>query len=583
MASSKKAQETINEEMKLFNILVQNMQVRMDLLKKTHDLEERVKELQCLYGIVKLIDDPVISLSEICKGTIALIPPGWQYPEITCVRIVVDNQIFRSKNFRETKWKQTSKISVNGKETGSLEIFYLEERPELDEGPFLKEERNLIVAITEQLGKIIEKKQMEAELEKERNLLKAVIDNLPDYIYVKDKNSVFIAANKAVAEMMGAKTPAELIGKTDFEYFPEDEAEKFFADEQHVLRSGRAIIQVEESIRSNTGEKTWLSTTKVPVKGKNGNIIWIVGMGRDITKRKTAEGDRIYLEKQLQQSQKLKAIGTLAAGIAHEINTPMQFIGDNVRFLSEVTSNLIELNNTKKALFDECGQCENAAGILKIVFDAEREIDLVYLTEEIPRAILQTNEGIERVTKIVNAMKNFSRIDTEEETKADINRAIESTVTVSRNEWKYVADVKTDLDSSLPLVSCFLGDINQVVMNLIVNAAHAISEVVDGRGQDKGLITVSTCREDNNVVIKVTDTGPGIPDDIWDKIFVPFYTTKEVGKGTGQGLSMAYSAVVEKHGGSITFETEKGTGTTFIIKLPVDGIKTSISGGRKEA
>ncbi len=583
MAPSKKAQETNDEDLKLFDISVQNMQVSRDLQKKNHDLEERVKELQCLYGIVKLIDDPVILLSEIYKGAIALIPPGWQYPEITCVRIVVDNQIFRSKNFRETKWKQTSKIFVNGKETGSLEIFYLEERPELDEGPFLKEERNLIDAITEQLGKIIERKRMDAELEKERNLLKAVIDNLPDYIYVKDKNSVFVTANKAVAEMMGAKTPAELIGKTDFEYFSEDEAKKFYTDEQHVLRSGKAIIQVEESIRSNTGEKNWLSTTKVPVKDRNGNIIWIVGMGRDITKRKKAEGDRINLEKQLQQSQKLEAIGTLAAGIAHEINTPMQFIGDNVRFLSEVTDNLIELNDTKNALFNECGQCDNAAGIIKKVFDAERKIDLEYLTEELPRAILQTNEGIERVTKIVNAMKNFSRIDTEEVTKADINRAIESTLTVSRNEWKYVANVKTDLDSSLPLVSCFLGDINQVVMNLIVNAAHAISEVVDGRGKDKGLITVSTCREGNNVVIKVTDTGPGIPDDIWDKIFVPFYTTKEVGKGTGQGLSMAYSTVVEKHGGSITFETEKGTGTTFIIKIPVDRKKTDESVGRKEA
>jgi len=160
-------------------------------------------------------------------------------------------------------------------------------------------------------------------------------------------------------------------------------------------------------------------------------------------------------------------------------------------------------------------------------------------------------------------------MDTEEKTKADINKAVDSTVTISRNEWKYVADVKTDLDPELPPVLCFLSDINQVVMNLIINAAHAIADAGGGRGKAKGLITITTRRKDDDVIITVSDTGTGIPEDIRDKIFEHFFTTKDVGKGTGQGLSMAYSAIVEKHGGKLTFDTEMGKGTTFIIHLPI--------------
>jgi len=288
-------------------------------------------------------------------------------------------------------------------------------------------------------------------------------------------------------------------------------------------------------------------------------------LAKEIAERKKSEEERIKLEKELQQAQKLKSIGTLAAGIAHEINTPIQFINDNTLFLSEGINNLIVLINTYKNLLNECGLSEKATNAIK----KGQEADLEYFKKEIPKAITQTQEGLDHVTKIVNAMKSFSHMDTEEKTVADINKAIESTVTVSRNEWKYVADVKTDLAPGLPLVSCFLGDINQAVMNLIVNAAHAISDAVGDKG--KGLITINTRRNSDNVVITVADTGTGIPEDIQDKVFDHFFTTKYVGKGTGQGLSMAYATVVEKHGGKLTFETEMGKGTTFVIELPISG------------
>jgi signal transduction histidine kinase len=175
-----------------------------------------------------------------------------------------------------------------------------------------------------------------------------------------------------------------------------------------------------------------------------------------------------------------------------------------------------------------------------------------------------------RVTKIVRAMKEFSHPGGKEKTPADLNKAVETTATVARNEWKYVADLKLELDPALPFVPCFLGEINQAVLNLIVNAAHAIADAIKSTPEAKGLITVQTLRDGEHVQISVTDTGTGIPEAARPKIFEPFFTTKDVGRGTGQGLAMVYGSVVKRHGGTVTFETEIGQGTTFTIRLPVE-------------
>ncbi|MBI3300896.1 MAG: HAMP domain-containing histidine kinase [Deltaproteobacteria bacterium] len=173
------------------------------------------------------------------------------------------------------------------------------------------------------------------------------------------------------------------------------------------------------------------------------------------------------------------------------------------------------------------------------------------------------------MTKIVRAMKEFSHPGSEEKVETDLNRAIETTITVARNEWKYVAELATDLDSSLPPVPCLPGEFNQVILNLIINAAHAIAVVVSEGSTSKGTITVSTRHDGDWAEIRVSDTGTGIPEAIRAKIFAPFFTTKEVGKGTGQGLAIAHSVIVDKHKGTIGFETEVGRGTTFIIRLPL--------------
>jgi len=199
-----------------------------------------------------------------------------------------------------------------------------------------------------------------------------------------------------------------------------------------------------------------------------------------------------------------------------------------------------------------------------------QDANYAYLEVEIPKSFTRAFEGIDRVTTIVQAMKRFSHPGGQDKRAVDINKAVQSTLTVSHNEWKYVADGVTDLASDLPPVICLPGDLNQVLLNIIINAAHAIADKVAGTG-DKGRITVTTRLEDDKVVIAIADTGTGVPDDVREKIFDPFFTTKEVGKGTGQGLAIAYDIVVNKHGGTLTFDSEVGKGSTFFIRLPVGG------------
>jgi PAS domain S-box-containing protein len=290
----------------------------------------------------------------------------------------------------------------------------------------------------------------------------------------------------------------------------------------------------------------------------------ILVIGADIT-------ERMRLEEHLRQAQKLESIGQLAAGIAHEINTPMQYIGDNVQFLRDAFQDLrLVLKNYERLLVEAKGNVLSGETV-QAVSAAVSDTDVGYLLEEIPKAIEQTLEGVTRVSTLVDAMKDFSHPDAKEKIMLDLNRAIESTLTVARNEWKYVADMETDYDASLPMVPCLPGEFNQAILILIVNAAHAIADVIEKGGPEKGKIKVQTRNCPEWAEVRIQDTGSGIPASIRSRIFDPFFTTKEIGKGTGQGLAIARSVIVDKHGGTIHFETEEGKGTTFVIRLPRDG------------
>jgi signal transduction histidine kinase len=278
---------------------------------------------------------------------------------------------------------------------------------------------------------------------------------------------------------------------------------------------------------------------------------------------------RLLAEAELRQSQKLEAVGRLASGVAHEINTPIQFVSDSVHFLRDATGDLIGALQKLRLLRLAVSASGAFAAEAAAAAEAEEAADLDYLFENAPKAVERSLDGLKRVTTIVKSMKEFAHPDTAEMIATDLNHAIESTLIIARNEYKYVADVET-VFGVLPPVVCHPGEVNQTVLNLVVNAAHAIEELVKGT-EKRGSISVKTSVEGELVVVAISDTGGGIPETIRDRIFEPFFTTKEVGKGTGQGLAIARSVVVDKHGGELSLISEVGKGTTFFIRLPFAG------------
>ncbi|MCU7851830.1 MAG: PAS domain S-box protein [Candidatus Thiodiazotropha sp. (ex Monitilora ramsayi)] len=278
--------------------------------------------------------------------------------------------------------------------------------------------------------------------------------------------------------------------------------------------------------------------------------------------------DQKQLESEMQQLQKLQSIGQLAAGIAHEINTPIQYVGDNVRFLRDAFEDIAEIMSDERDVVEKARSNSVSMELIEQLDEKIEAADLEYLQEEVPKSIQQTLDGVERVATIVRAMKEFSHPGSEEKTLTDINKAVDSTVTVARNVWKYHAEMQLELDSSLPQIRCIPGPINEVILNIIVNAAHAIADSVEDSGE-LGQIRITTGQEDDWVAIRIADSGTGIPEDVREHVFDPFFTTKDVGQGTGQGLSLSHRIIVEQHDGDLSFETEMGVGTTFIIKLPL--------------
>jgi PAS domain S-box-containing protein len=326
----------------------------------------------------------------------------------------------------------------------------------------------------------------------------------------------------------------------------------------------RAPVELDEVVyRRQAGKEGVMHLVLTPTNSPDDGALSFILLGADITQR-------CRMERQLRQAQKLESVGQIAAGVAHEINTPTQFIGDNLHFLRD---SFVEVNQALQTCREFLSGADAALippEKIRAAAAAIQNPGLDYLAAEIPAAIDQSLDGVQRVTKIVQAMKDFSHPDGNEKTLTDLNKEIESTIVISRGEWKCVAEVITHFDPQLPQVPCYPGDFNQVILNLIVNAAHAIADTASAKTGVKGAITIETRRVGSNIEIRVGDTGTGIPEDVRERIFDPFFTTKGVGKGSGQGLFIAHSVVVEKHGGAIFFETEMGRGATFIIQLPLN-------------
>ncbi|EGV50226.1 ATP-binding protein [Candidatus Endoriftia persephone] len=310
------------------------------------------------------------------------------------------------------------------------------------------------------------------------------------------------------------------------------------------------------------GGNRLLSVSATPFIDAAGAQAGYLLIADDVTEQK-------QLDSEVQQVQKLQSIGQLAAGIAHEINTPIQYVGDNVRFLQDSFNDLAEVISDSRKLLDEAGKGKVEPVSVAQLEERIEEVDLDYLHEEIPAAISQSLEGIDRVAKIVRAMKEFSHPGAEEKSLTDINKAIESTAIVTRNVWKYHAELEMDLDPGMPEVLCFPGPFNEVILNIIVNAAHAITEKLGESSTEKGVIRITSRAEGDWAVVRISDSGTGIPEAAQAHVFEPFFTTKEVGHGTGQGLSLSHRIIVDNHAGELNFETRAGEGTTFIVRLPL--------------
>jgi len=388
--------------------------------------------------------------------------------------------------------------------------------------------------------------------------LSMAVEQSPVSVVITDPEGNISYVNRKFTQVTGY-VPEEVLGRNPRFLNAGQSPREMYENLWRTIKRGEEW-RGEFCNKKKNGEPYWESATVTPITNVKGEISHFLAVKQDITHQK-------IIETQLRQAQKLEAIGQLAAGVAHEINTPTQFVTDNLTFLRDSWQAMQRVLEQYRNVVHSTGPQALSGEIRSSIERAEREADMDFICSETPRAIEQALDGVRRVAKIVRAMKEFSHPDSAEKAAADLNKAIETTITVARNEWKYVAEIETLLDEALPLVVCYLGAVNQVILNLVVNAAHAIKEKIkDG---EKGKITVCTKARGEFAEISVTDTGTGIPEAVRSRIFDPFFTTKEVGKGTGQGLSQAHAIVVKKHGGKIWFESKSGQGTTFFVQLPI--------------
>ena len=406
---------------------------------------------------------------------------------------------------------------------------------------------------------ITEKEKSEERLRDSEMQFRTLWENSFNGMRLIDESGKIITVNKAFCKMVG-KTKEELEGQSFTIIYPDtDQVEKIqnFLD---CLTSDSFKTERKSKVQLWNGKIIWWEYTTTIMKIPNKSVLFL-SVFKDISQI-------VEIERQLSLSQKMESVGLLAAGIAHEINSPMQFIGDNNSFLKDSLKSLLEYFSAIEKMFFEKHTSGSEVFFRDEIDKNKEKFDVDFLMSEIPIAIEQTQSGIERVNKIIFALKDFAHPSAKEKSLADINRGIEVTCIISKNQWKYVADLETILDPELPYISCLIDEINQVILNMIVNSVHAIEERFGKEPSERGKIIIETSQKNDYVEITVKDNGKGIKPENLSKIFDPFFTTKEVGKGTGQGLSIVHDIIVNKHNGSVSVDSEFMKGTTFHIKLP---------------
>ena len=398
-------------------------------------------------------------------------------------------------------------------------------------------------------------------------LFKQILDAVPDMVLLKAPGSRLVWANAAFRAAYGmSKGHFEQV--VDSSHYRPEYTRQYIEADAAVFNDHQTIVVPNEPMTRADGEVIRVHTTKSPIHDEQGRVVMLVAVCHDLAERNR-------LEARLRLADRMASVGTLAAGIAHEINTPIQFVNDSVHFLQQASEDLLGCLRHVEALRRQLGDGGAAAtpggldaAARALVADADA-IDIADLAEHIPKAFARCQDGLERVSAIVRAMRVFAHPANDVMAPSDLNQAIQSTLTIARNEYRFVADLTTAF-GELPPVHCLIGDINQVVLNLVVNSAHSIAQRNAGTDR-KGRIDIRTTCDATNAFIAIADTGTGIAPDIASRVFEMFFTTKEVGKGTGQGLAMAWSVITEKHGGEIRFENNADGGVTFTLHLPIAG------------
>ena len=399
-------------------------------------------------------------------------------------------------------------------------------------------------------------KHKEAEEAKNRSdrLFRSIAEDSADLIAVVDKSGHRMYNNPSYQRLLGY-TPEELKQTISFAQIHPDDRPLVTRAAQEALKTGVGQI-VEYRMQRKDGTYVSLESHGSFIRDSHGEIEAMVISARDVSARRITE-----------QNEKLSAIGQLAAGIAHEINTPVQYVSDNIAFLRDTWNQFDTAMASCLTPAHASVACDSRPS--EPVPPAGPPEDWDWLRQEVPKAISQSFEGIRRISKIVSAMRRFSHTGGGEHERVDINEALDATLTVVQNQIKHIADVQTDYQPNLPRVECYPDEMNQAFLNLIVNATHAIREASTKEAAERGKLTIRTRQIDNDVQIEIQDNGTGIPVPVRARVFEPFFTTKQVGEGTGQGLTICHHIVVQKHHGKIWFDTELDKGTKFSVRIPI--------------
>ena len=533
------------------------------LAAATAALARRVKDLTCLsevHAVIQRFDQP---RAELFAGIAALLPPAMRRPDLAHARVLADGQVFASPGFRPGPYRQSVPLTLSGQSEAALEIYYDQEAAVAGGDAFSTGEIALARLVGQRLERTMARLGAEKALRREREFSALLMDTLPGGVVCLDRQGTFLFCNpraEAILELDRRGRPSSGLDVAGFSAETLDG--RPLASHEHpfvrVMATGRPVYDTAFSIARPDGGRRFIVVSGAPLFAADGSVEQVVFCLVDVTGQKA-------MERQLAHALKMESLGQLAAGIAHEINTPVQYVGGNLDFLANTFGRLVELLDrlTGAALAQEDGGPRLAEELAALAGDDE----LRFVLEEAPAAIRESREGLDRVASIVLSMKRFAHPGLESPLPVDMAQAIRDTLAVSRSAWKFAAEVETDIEADLPPVSFVPGDLNQVLLNIVVNAAQAIEAQHSGQG-GKGHIAIRAVRRGDAVEVSIRDDGPGIPEAYRSRIFDPFFTTKPVGQGSGQGLAIVH-AIMARHRARLDLITKEGEGTTFVLTLPL--------------